>query len=1020
MDEAKDKLLKKAEPLSDVSQVVGESSQAEKAGENLLVAAYLEDGASSKLGRKSGANAEAELPVFERARAVSSEQNLKRALPVPEPGTESQLKAAYRNIQAPDKIAPDKTVSQRDSEGFASGSTKKPAYRDNSYTVNAYPANSKYPVNSMNPADAYPANSKYSLAEKDMGRAAVKEALMNSPMLYSSPKLMQEKMEQISQQSVERAFQKEYARDAYASRGEFSPAKESASAPRQNESLLDQLKNFDGSKTGACSIEEAKANGTYMSSQTKTDSAYFSRQIDTKEASVKEFPSRDTYRSAEISSALSKAEFYKSIETAKSEFREYGSPGKSSELRYDPTASSGKDLNTRFSNDLDIKFNGAFDPKEKYQAASEASDRARTQERADFDSSSSGQKTSFDLLKSGSESYKSGGDLSKFGAESFKSGSESFKSGGESFKSGGESFKSGGDLSKSGESFKSGASDSGRDLLQKYSDPRAENSKAFTELKSDTRTFEALNESRRVFELKAINEKPAQEKTSKSHTDELERPSYVQAAQTAQAAEKAALPEIMRVANSFSFARSQVQLPESESTGLSIKLIAQQDKAVLPNSVSVSFLPLQQDRVSGSLFQANQQSDRTIQQQISPIGDRQSPVPGNLQTGLLAADAQGRLTQRADEAALNAGRKDGGSILPPAVLDQRLQSLDGATAAQKGLLILESNQSGVRIAGIDAQVGLQGLKINGDPQGKTNSISEKIDAGIFDQAGKHGLQIKQNLNLQNDGTLHAAKTLSGLAGAENASGKNIAFANLEGRVELDENGLPLKRVRAVSSEKRYLTGVELTIAAVIAMSGAAKVREVQLLAHDPDSNRNSGENEQGAQILRRRMHLVSAGETLQSIAENFYQNQAVAWLIADINARNIKEEWLEGKRIVELRARQQIELPEAEEVQDFLTHLRRDFNVDQLLTLVSENHIDRELLDNFLGTVSGASQPAPAKNGAAAQEEIPLPLPELSIDLDNPEDLPVSQGIASIARDMSSKFRNIIKRPARKLGAVGS
>lgn len=242
---------------------------------------------------------------------------------------------------------------------------------------------------------------------------------------------------------------------------------------------------------------------------------------------------------------------------------------------------------------------------------------------------------------------------------------------------------------------------------------------------------------------------------------------------------------------------------------------------------------------------------------------------------------------------------------------------------------------------------------------------------------------------------------------------------VDGEFEVDEKGKPTRRIK--DSDKRYLTGVELTLGAILMISGAAKLREERSEeAERVLRDKNVNEEEQNTQkILHRRTHLVLHGQTLQSIAEDIFQNAAVAWLIADMNASNIKEEWIDGKRVIELRSRQVLELPEPEEINDFMARLRKDFKIDQLVTVVAESTIDRELVNNFLGSVSGA---APNTQISLSTETIQLQptLPALSIHMGDPEDLPVTSGIASLVKDISLRVGRLVKRPTGKLGTVSS
>ncbi len=101
--------------------------------------------------------------------------------------------------------------------------------------------------------------------------------------------------------------------------------------------------------------------------------------------------------------------------------------------------------------------------------------------------------------------------------------------------------------------------------------------------------------------------------------------------------------------------------------------------------------------------------------------------------------------------------------------------------------------------------------------------------------------------------------------------------------------------------------------------------------------------------------MVAQNDTLLSIAELFYNDSAVAWLIADINKDKFSEFNEDGKRIIEMRSRQTIELPLWSEVHEFLRNRSELIKKTEIVTIVSETEVDRELLDSFLSTVIGIS-----------------------------------------------------------------
>lgn len=108
-------------------------------------------------------------------------------------------------------------------------------------------------------------------------------------------------------------------------------------------------------------------------------------------------------------------------------------------------------------------------------------------------------------------------------------------------------------------------------------------------------------------------------------------------------------------------------------------------------------------------------------------------------------------------------------------------------------------------------------------------------------------------------------------------------------------------------------------------------------------------------VLHRPTTIISARDTLISIAEAFFHDPNLAWLIADLNLQNIKESWIDGKRVVELRSRQQIELPVWEDIEQFYRSRSSDAKPENLVTIIEETQIDRELLSNALGTAMGVN-----------------------------------------------------------------
>ncbi len=97
--------------------------------------------------------------------------------------------------------------------------------------------------------------------------------------------------------------------------------------------------------------------------------------------------------------------------------------------------------------------------------------------------------------------------------------------------------------------------------------------------------------------------------------------------------------------------------------------------------------------------------------------------------------------------------------------------------------------------------------------------------------------------------------------------------------------------------------------------------------------------------------MIGPGQSLEQIAERLFEDPDVAWLIADLNKHVMSETMVNGKRVVEFRSRQEIELPVYEDIELFYRFRKRFHTADNLVTVVSERHIDREVVDNALRKV---------------------------------------------------------------------
>ncbi|HEY9680428.1 MAG TPA: hypothetical protein V6C86_02450 [Oculatellaceae cyanobacterium] len=104
--------------------------------------------------------------------------------------------------------------------------------------------------------------------------------------------------------------------------------------------------------------------------------------------------------------------------------------------------------------------------------------------------------------------------------------------------------------------------------------------------------------------------------------------------------------------------------------------------------------------------------------------------------------------------------------------------------------------------------------------------------------------------------------------------------------------------------------------------------------------------------IRRPTILVALNDTLISIAETIFHDPNIAWLILDLNRNSVKQSEVEGKTVVQLVTRQTLMLPVWEpDITNFYAGRTGDRSVDNLVTIVEETQLDKELMSSILGSV---------------------------------------------------------------------
>jgi signal transduction histidine kinase len=210
-----------------------------------------------------------------------------------------------------------------------------------------------------------------------------------------------------------------------------------------------------------------------------------------------------------------------------------------------------------------------------------------------------------------------------------------------------------------------------------------------------------------------------------------------------------------------------------------------------------------------------------------------------------------------------------------------------------------------------------------------------------------------------------------------------------GRSNAHLNIAELQLIQKSLGEGRYLTCVEITVADSIASSvrgrrrgaGSGMSAAAESDSLEPDANAGIQQDESAASgqrnFFKRPTYMIAINDSLVEIAERLFKMPDLAWLIADINAASLTEHFENGKRIVELRSRQEIELPLPSEIREFLLCRSEEARAENLVTIVSLTQIDRELLNSLPaepGKQRVESMPASA---SALEDSASLPLLQL-------------------------------------------
>lgn len=189
----------------------------------------------------------------------------------------------------------------------------------------------------------------------------------------------------------------------------------------------------------------------------------------------------------------------------------------------------------------------------------------------------------------------------------------------------------------------------------------------------------------------------------------------------------------------------------------------------------------------------------------------------------------------------------------------------------------------------------------------------------------------------------------------------------------------VRLVKELSPQSRYMLGGEFIVTALIASAAIAKTRleknerqddqgKIEDFAYgDPEAEpekkvANIQEDDGGLSgsltdymfnhgSLPRPTFIIGSSDSLVSIAELLYQEGRLAYLVADLNKDKTFQYEKGGKRYVETRTRTILNLPLKEDLEAFRKSDWQNLRKENLITIVHDRSLDRELLEEELNPV---------------------------------------------------------------------
>ncbi len=180
-----------------------------------------------------------------------------------------------------------------------------------------------------------------------------------------------------------------------------------------------------------------------------------------------------------------------------------------------------------------------------------------------------------------------------------------------------------------------------------------------------------------------------------------------------------------------------------------------------------------------------------------------------------------------------------------------------------------------------------------------------------------------------------------------------------------------RQLAGTNDDTRYALGVDFVVTALLAVAGITKVRQVMRQdinkkTFKDESSIIQSKEQEAPQIhysmtsssgywpnheQKRSTIIIGKSDCLNRIAQTLYQDSNLGWLIADLNKHRMSER-IDGKlRVVSIAALQILDMPLQEEIIHFQKTKPNDFCAENLVTIVLQNTIDKNKLEQTLAPV---------------------------------------------------------------------